>query len=98
LFVFFILNENSSCLAIFSSNITRIPRQLRVDYYAKSCPQLEQLVGSVTSQQFKQSPVSGPATIRLLFHDCFVEVSKFDTIKHIQICFYLCMQVLLSFP
>ncbi|KAJ0018407.1 hypothetical protein Pint_10475 [Pistacia integerrima] len=48
-------------------------RQLSVDYYAKSCPQLEQLVGSVTSQQFKEAPVSGPATIRLFFHDCFVD-------------------------
>ncbi|XP_031266768.1 peroxidase 19 [Pistacia vera] len=48
-------------------------RQLSVDYYAKSCPQLEQLVGSVTSQQFKETPVSGPATIRLFFHDCFVD-------------------------
>ncbi|KAB5534067.1 hypothetical protein DKX38_017153 [Salix brachista] len=49
------------------------PRQLSVDYYAKTCPQLELLVGSVTSQQFKEAPVSGPATIRLFFHDCFVE-------------------------
>ncbi|CAK7350481.1 unnamed protein product [Dovyalis caffra] len=52
---------------------TPLPRQLTVDYYAKTCPQLEQLVGSVTSQQFKEAPVSGPATIRLFFHDCFVE-------------------------
>ncbi|XP_061363436.1 peroxidase 19 [Gastrolobium bilobum] len=72
LFVFFILNETSSCLAIFS-NTTPPHSQLSVDYYGKSCPQLEKLIGSVTSQQFKESPVSGPATIRLLFHDCFVE-------------------------
>ncbi|KAG6756087.1 hypothetical protein POTOM_039507 [Populus tomentosa] len=52
---------------------TSSPRQLSVDYYAKTCPQLEQLVGSVTSQQFKEAPVSGPATIRLFFHDCFVQ-------------------------
>ncbi|CAN0853234.1 Peroxidase 19 [Linum grandiflorum] len=51
----------------------RRPRQLSVNYYAKTCPHLEQLVGSVTSQQFKVSPISGPATIRLFFHDCFVE-------------------------
>ncbi|CAL1410329.1 unnamed protein product [Linum trigynum] len=51
----------------------RPPRQLSVNYYAKSCPNLDQLVASVTSQQFKESPVSGPATIRLFFHDCFVE-------------------------
>ncbi|KAG6754927.1 hypothetical protein POTOM_040731 [Populus tomentosa] len=52
---------------------TSSPRQLSVDYYAKTCPQLEQLVGSVTFQQFKEAPVSGPATIRLFFHDCFVQ-------------------------
>ncbi|KAK7319778.1 hypothetical protein RJT34_04503 [Clitoria ternatea] len=69
-FVFFTLSGSSSCLA---KNTTRQPRQLSLDYYAKSCPLVEQLVGSVTSQQFKESPVSGPATIRLLFHDCFVE-------------------------
>ncbi|GMP72283.1 hypothetical protein CsSME_00030372 [Camellia sinensis var. sinensis] len=49
------------------------PRQLSVDYYAKSCPDLDQLVASVTAQQFKESPVAGPATIRLFFHDCFVQ-------------------------
>ncbi|XP_019058203.1 PREDICTED: peroxidase 19-like [Tarenaya hassleriana] len=48
-------------------------RRLAVDYYAETCPQLEMLVGSVTSQQFKETPVSAPATIRLFFHDCFVE-------------------------
>ncbi|OAY26271.1 peroxidase 19 [Manihot esculenta] len=69
-----------ACLLIFlpislakTTNSTRLPRQLSINYYAKNCPQLEQLVGSVTSQQFKETPVSGPATIRLFFHDCFVE-------------------------
>ena len=65
--------SGSFCLGTHA-NTTRTPRQLSLNYYAKSCPQLEQLVGSVTSQQFKQSPVSAPATIRLLFHDCFVGV------------------------
>ncbi|XP_028767303.1 peroxidase 19-like [Neltuma alba] len=48
-------------------------RQLSVDYYSKSCPDIERLVGAVTSQQFKLTPVSAPATINLFFHDCFVE-------------------------
>ncbi|CAG7874664.1 peroxidase 19 [Brassica rapa] len=48
-------------------------RKLSIDYYSKKCPQLESLVGSVTSQRFKEAPVSAPATIRLFFHDCFVE-------------------------
>ncbi|XAR66532.1 Peroxidase [Bertholletia excelsa] len=70
LFILLILRTSHS---LPKPNATRRHRQLSVDYYAKTCPQVEQLVGSVTSQQFKEAPVSGPATIRLFFHDCFVE-------------------------
>ncbi|GMY37633.1 peroxidase 19 [Fagus crenata] len=70
LFIIFLLTlRSSNCL----SNQTNTTPQLSIDYYAKSCPQLEQIIGFITSQQFKESPVSGPATIRLFFHDCFVE-------------------------
>ncbi|KAJ4830679.1 Peroxidase 19 [Turnera subulata] len=64
--------SSTNCIAK-TTNATRKPRQLSVDYYARTCPQVDQLVGSVTSQQFKEAPVSAPATIRLFFHDCFVE-------------------------
>ncbi|KAE8732717.1 Peroxidase 19 [Hibiscus syriacus] len=67
--IFFVTLYSSNCLAI-TTNAKR-PRQISVNYYAKSCPQVEQLVGAITSQQFKEAPVSSPATIRLLFHDCF---------------------------
>ncbi|GMI82320.1 hypothetical protein like AT2G34060 [Hibiscus trionum] len=70
--IFFVIINSPSCLAI-AANATRRPRQIFVNYYAKSCPQVEQLIGSITSQQFKEAPVSAPATIRLFFHDCFVE-------------------------
>ncbi|KAF9609557.1 hypothetical protein IFM89_016993 [Coptis chinensis] len=61
-------------LHTLKSFATTLPRHpLKVDFYSSSCPHLEQLVGSVTSQQFKEAPVSAPATIRLFFHDCFVE-------------------------
>ncbi|KAL4333435.1 hypothetical protein GQ457_07G029420 [Hibiscus cannabinus] len=70
--VYFVTLNSSNCLAL-TTNAKRRPRQISVDYYAKSCPQVEQLVGSITSQQFKEAPVSAPATIRLFFHDCFVE-------------------------
>ncbi|KAK2642052.1 hypothetical protein Ddye_023815 [Dipteronia dyeriana] len=73
--IIFLLTLNSSPTSLAKTTTTnrRQPRQLSVNYYAKTCPQLEQLVGSVTSQLFKEAPVSGPATIRLFFHDCFVE-------------------------
>ncbi|WCJ27134.1 Peroxidase superfamily protein [Euphorbia peplus] len=56
-----------------SISVAKIPRQLSVNYYARTCPQVEQLIASVTSQQLKESPIAGPATIRLFFHDCFVD-------------------------
>ncbi|XP_050224615.1 peroxidase 19 isoform X1 [Mercurialis annua] len=72
-FIFLLTINSSISLAKPTTTTRRPPRQLSVNYYAKTCPQLEQLVNSVTSQQFKETPVSGPATIRLFFHDCFVE-------------------------
>ncbi|KAI4371751.1 hypothetical protein MLD38_010066 [Melastoma candidum] len=65
----------SSAKSSDAANATRRVghRQMSYEYYSKSCPQVEQLVGSVTGQQFRDSPISGPATIRLFFHDCFVE-------------------------
>ncbi|XP_020690153.2 peroxidase 19 [Dendrobium catenatum] len=47
--------------------------ELSADFYAKTCPQVDNIVGSVTSQRHKTLPASGPATIRLFFHDCFVQ-------------------------
>ncbi|KAI3829283.1 hypothetical protein L1987_03402 [Smallanthus sonchifolius] len=81
------MSPSSSMLTLFFSTIittslSTIPtvntsllhhRYLTVDYYAKTCPQLEQIVGFVTSQKFKDSPATAPATIRLFFHDCFVQ-------------------------
>ncbi|GLT82780.1 hypothetical protein SLE2022_011210 [Rubroshorea leprosula] len=70
----FLLTVNSSVLSqAKTTNTTRSHIQLSIDYYTISCPQVEQLIGSITSQQFKDVPVSAPATIRLFFHDCFVE-------------------------
>uniref|UniRef100_A0A1D1YLW9 Peroxidase n=1 Tax=Anthurium amnicola TaxID=1678845 RepID=A0A1D1YLW9_9ARAE len=66
-----------SCLVGLAgcSNATRktpTHHPLSLDFYAKTCPQLDQLVSSVTSQKHRDSPIAGPATIRLFFHDCFV--------------------------
>ncbi|KAL6574050.1 Peroxidase 19 [Orobanche hederae] len=72
-FIFILLGSHSLANAATKSNSTRRSYQLSVDFYAKTCPQVDQLVASITSQQFKEAPISGPATIRLFFHDCFVE-------------------------
>ncbi|XP_057831030.2 peroxidase 19 isoform X2 [Cryptomeria japonica] len=47
--------------------------QFCVNFYSKSCPSVEALVLGVAKQKFVEAPVSAPATIRLFFHDCFVD-------------------------
>ncbi|KAL6603223.1 hypothetical protein ACP70R_043584 [Stipagrostis hirtigluma subsp. patula] len=46
--------------------------QLRTDYYASICPNLETIVRSSVRQSMAQSPISAPAALRLFFHDCAV--------------------------
>ncbi|KAE8707653.1 Peroxidase 51 [Hibiscus syriacus] len=47
--------------------------QLSEDFYASSCPNLESIVSQQVSTKFSQTFVTVPATLRLFFHDCFVE-------------------------
>lgn len=46
---------------------------LSLDFYARSCPAVEQIVGNVTAARFRDHPAAGPAVLRLFYHDCFVE-------------------------
>ena len=48
--------------------------QLRTGYYASICPNLETIVRSSVKQSMAQSQISGPAALRLFFHDCAVRV------------------------
>ncbi|OMP01848.1 Plant peroxidase [Corchorus olitorius] len=47
--------------------------QLRKNYYANICPNVESIVRGAVTQKFRQTFVTVPATIRLFFHDCFVQ-------------------------
>lgn len=61
------------CLAIsvFPDTTTA---QLRTNFYGNSCPNVEQIVKKVVDEKVKQTFVTIPATLRLFFHDCFVNV------------------------
>ena len=43
-------------------------------YNSKNCPNAEAVVTQVVTQAFNQDPTIAPALLRMLFHDCFVEV------------------------
>ncbi|KAL4368690.1 hypothetical protein GQ457_05G011260 [Hibiscus cannabinus] len=47
--------------------------QLSEDFYANSCPNVESIVSQAVSTKFTQTFVTVPSTLRLFFHDCFVE-------------------------
>ncbi|XP_059064392.1 peroxidase 73-like [Cryptomeria japonica] len=46
---------------------------LSTNFYANSCPKVEAIVKNVVSLKFNQTFVTVPGTLRLFFHDCFVE-------------------------
>ncbi|KAI8533411.1 hypothetical protein RHMOL_Rhmol10G0007500 [Rhododendron molle] len=47
--------------------------QLAENFYSSSCPNVESIVNQTVSTKFSQTFVTIPATLRLFFHDCFVE-------------------------
>lgn len=47
--------------------------QLKQNYYANICPNVESIVKKAVTKKFKQTFVTVPATLRLFFHDCFVQ-------------------------
>ncbi|CAO1945458.1 unnamed protein product [Urochloa humidicola] len=46
---------------------------LSLDFYAKTCPAVDQIVANVTAARYRDFPAAGPAVLRLFHHDCFVE-------------------------
>ncbi|KAI4315049.1 hypothetical protein L6164_027897 [Bauhinia variegata] len=47
--------------------------QLSRNHYAKTCPNVESIVREAVRKKFQQTFVTVPATLRLFFHDCFVQ-------------------------
>lgn len=48
--------------------------QLVQNFYASTCPMAEAVVKQAVTTKFSQTFTTIPATLRLFFHDCFVEV------------------------
>lgn len=47
--------------------------QLRRDYYRDSCPNVESLVRTAVKKKLQETSITAPATLRLFFHDCFIQ-------------------------
>jgi hypothetical protein len=51
---------------------------LEIGFYHDKCPQAESVVKGVMEYAISKNPGNGAAMIRMLFHDCFVEVLTFS--------------------
>ncbi|XP_021738897.1 peroxidase 45-like [Chenopodium quinoa] len=58
-------------LLILSPN--QCSAQLKRDYYRDSCPNVESIVRNSVKKKLQETFVTGPATLRLFFHDCFIQ-------------------------
>ncbi|KAL9277829.1 hypothetical protein ACSQ67_024954 [Phaseolus vulgaris] len=60
-------------LLAFTMLISKGEAQLSENFYSSSCPNVESIVSQAVTNKFTQTLTTGQATLRLFFHDCFVE-------------------------
>ncbi|PHT57254.1 Peroxidase 65 [Capsicum baccatum] len=64
-------------LLLFSTFLTPTSSQrhspLNTAYYRRTCPRFEQIMQETTTNKQITSPTTAAATLRLFFHDCFVD-------------------------
>lgn len=61
-------------LLLLLFNIGTSQGQLQVGFYAKTCPNVEAIVGGVVREAAASDQNTAAVLLRLHFHDCFVEV------------------------
>jgi hypothetical protein len=60
--------------AVVSASALSGEAKLSPGYYRSTCPRVESIVRSAVDRKVKETFVTVPATLRLFFHDCFVQV------------------------
>lgn len=61
-------------VVILATTVERGEAKLAKNFYVRSCPNVEQIVRQSVQKKLSETFVTIPATLRLFFHDCFVEV------------------------
>ncbi|PKU81453.1 Peroxidase 55 [Dendrobium catenatum] len=60
-------------IVLFMAMVRGGEAQLRQNFYRVQCPNVELIVRQAVMKKMSQTFVTVPATLRLFFHDCFVE-------------------------
>ncbi|KAG7532412.1 hem peroxidase [Arabidopsis thaliana x Arabidopsis arenosa] len=61
------------CLVVVAPAISADVAILRTDYYQKTCPDFHKIVREAVTTKQVQQPTTAAGTLRLFFHDCFLE-------------------------
>lgn len=65
-----------AALVVVISMIGSGEGQLAENFYGNRCPNLEAIVRQTVTAKASQNIPTVPATLRLFFHDCFIEVHE----------------------
>ncbi|XP_062188326.1 peroxidase 51-like isoform X2 [Phragmites australis] len=63
----------AALLVLAASATVCAAQQLRRNYYAGVCPNVEAIVRDAVTRKFRQTFITVGATVHLFFHDCFVD-------------------------
>ena len=64
------------CLAMAMIMVStgKVEGILTENFYNSSCPDVESIVQQAVNKKFNETFITIPGTLRLILHDCFVEV------------------------
>ncbi|XLU61887.1 hypothetical protein S245_021096 [Arachis hypogaea] len=60
-------------VAMFMISVSKGEGKLVENFYGQTCPNVESIVTQAVTTKFHQTITTGQATLRLFFHDCFVQ-------------------------
>ncbi|XP_068640235.1 peroxidase 41-like [Aristolochia californica] len=60
-------------LVLFSVSTFIGASPLSYDFYKTSCPNVEKIIRTVTTQKLLEAPTTAAGALRIFFHDCFVD-------------------------
>jgi peroxidase len=67
------LSAAALLLALAAAGSVCSAQQLRRNYYASVCPNVESIVRDAVAKKYRETFITVGATVHLFFHDCFVE-------------------------
>ena len=66
-------------LDLHMATIAEAEPRLAVGFYRRSCPGAEEVVAGAVREAVRHDPTVAASLLRLMFHDCFVQVKERQT-------------------